>query len=246
MASLSMLQSTYFVFCSSVHTPSHSFSPAYHHHLHQVNPKQRGLLPLPFLPPLRVPEPVAVYKNLTDNESDTDSENGTALSAGLCEVLPPNLQSNDVQGLENIKPQSLLSDQSDSGLTATAPLDITSSQSGAEQWQTISEQSPSADVPPSGGFSDIASPFPPHCDPFQFTVRLPRFAESALVGAPLLKKSPPWKELRCNSQLVPPSTNHIYHKAVAPSRHRIETERSADKHVARPMKDQQPLVSQVP
>ena len=238
---------TYYVakyfFYNVMHTPfPNSVPPAYHQPLHQFNPKQRGLLPLPFLPPLRVPEPVAVYKNLTDNESDTDSENGTALSAGLCEVLPPNLQSNDVQRLENFKPQPSLSDQSDSGLTATAPLDITNSPSGAEQWQTISEQSPSADVPPSGGFSDIASPFPPHCDPFQFTVRLPRFAESALVGAPLFKKSPPWKELRRASQLVPPSTDHIYHKAVAPSRHRIETRRSADIH---PIKDQQPLVSQI-
>jgi hypothetical protein len=220
-----------------VHTHSpRSVPPAYCQYLHQVNPKQRGLLPLPFLPPLRVPESDVVYKNLTDDESDTDCENGTTLSAGLCEVLPPNLQ-NDIHCFENIRPQSLpslLSDQGDSALVATAPLDIKNSPSGAEQCQI---QSPSAHVPPSGEFSDIASPFPAHSDPFQFTVRLPRFAESSLIGAPLLKKSPPWKELRHNSQLVPPSTDHIYHKAAAPSRHKIVT---AD--IARPVKYQQ-LVS---
>ncbi len=222
-----------------MHTPSpHSFPPAYHQHLHQVNPKQRGLLPLPFLPPLRVPEPDVVYKNLTDDESDTDCENGTTLSAGLCEVLPPNLQ-NDIHCFKNTRPQSLpslLSDQGDPALTPTAPLDIKNSPSGAEQCQI---QSPSAHVPPSGEFSDIASPFPAHSDPFQFTIRLPRFAESSLVGAPLLKKSPPLKELRRSSQLVPPSTDHIYHKAAAPSRHKIVTERSAD--IARPVQ----LVSHV-
>ena len=185
-----------------------------------------------------------MYKNVTDSESDTDYENGTTVSAGLCEVIPP---SKDVQRLENIRLQSSassLSDQGDSGLSATASLDITNSPSGGGQWQNISAQSLSADIPPTGEFSDIGSPFAAHSDPFQFTVRLPRFAESSLVGAPLLKKCPPWKELRCDSQVVPPSTDHIYCMAVDPSRHRIMTERSADP--ARPVKDQQPLVSQVP
>lgn len=223
-----------------------SVHPAQHQHFHQVNPKRCGLLPLSFLPPLRVPKPDVVYKNVTDSESDTDCENSTTVSAGLCEVLPPNLQSKDVQRLENIRPQSSSSssDQGDSGLSATAPLDITNSPSGSEQWQNISAQTPSADIPPTGEFSDIGSPFAAHSDPFQFTVRLPRFAESSLVGAPLLKKCPPWKQLRCDSQVVPPSTDHIYCKAVDPSRHRIMTERSVD--TARPVKDQQPLVSQVP
>lgn len=211
---------------------SHSVHPAC---LHQVDPKRRGLLPLPFLPPLRVPEPDVVYKNVSDSESDTDCENGTAFSIGLSEVLPP---SKDVK---SIRPQSSSSSLSDSCLSTAAPLDVTNFSSGGKQRQSVSALSPSADIPPSGEFSDIGSPFAAHSDPFQFTVRLPHFADSSLVGAPLLKKSPPWKELRRDSQMVPPSTDHIYNKAV---RHtcRIMTERSANIETA---EDQQQLVSQV-
>ena len=146
-----------------------------------------------------------VYENVTDSDSDTECVNSDIISAGLCEVLPPDLQSNNIQCLEKTR-QPLSSSSPETSLSTTASLGTTNSAPGHKAQQSISTESPS-DIH-SNEFSDIASPFAAHSDPFQFTVRLPRSSGSpwsspvGADGATVPKKSPPSKDLMPQQPLV--------------------------------------------
>ena len=216
---------------------THSIHPINYRHLPRVPPRGRGLLPLPFLPPLRVPTSDIVYKNVTDSDSDTDCESNDIISTGLCEVLPPD---NDVQCLKKVRqPSSALLQSSEkreclaTDPSATASLGTTHSTSRHETKQSISTESTSSGRS-SDEFLEISSPFAAHSDPLQFTVRLPRSSREhwsppvSISGATVPKQSPPWKEIRRDSHVVPPSTDYLYREVAALSRHhKLATEKDA-------------------
>lgn len=202
------------------------------------NPPKRDLLPYPpmrrslscpFPQPL---QPEIVYRNVSD--SDSDDAGCDSVSAGLCEVVPPELQSSAVHGDR----ESASCSQLESPGEEASREDIISFKTCASSYKlqpsVTSESSilSSDEMFSDEMFSDIASPFAAHSDPFQFTVRLPHSVESPWCTpvsstSIITTKSPPWNEIRHNSQTTHSSTDYIYRQKVQ-NRRRLSPQKSTE------------------
>lgn len=181
----------------------------------RLHPKKSVLLPLPSPQPLRVPMSEVVYTNVSDSSSDTDCE---SISTGLCEVLPPDLQSSCVQGSDERNSSSVSTTARQEPYTEGV---VSIAQQNSTTITTGSEASRPSDIHTDEQFSEVASPFASHSDPFQFTVRLPRSVKEPWSG-PVVgdytstsSTPPPWDTIRRESQATLPSTDYIFRRTVS-------------------------------
>lgn len=199
------------------------------------NPPIRSLLPyppmhrslsLPLPQPPHVPICEIMYRNVSNSDSD-DSE-CDRVSAGLCEVVPPELQNSAHHGDRPSTSSSLF----ESPEKEPSREEVESTKACASSYKLQpSVTSESSVLNLDETFSDITPPFAAHSDPFQFTVRLPHPVESPWctpVNDNTATKSPPWNEIRCNSQRVPPSTDYVYHQKLQ-SRRRLSPQKPMER-----------------
>lgn len=176
-------------------------------------PMHRSLsLPLPQSP--HVPISEIVYRDVSD--SNSNDAGCDCVSAHLCEVVPPELQSN---ALHDDRPSTSCSPFESHGEERSRE-EVESAKAYSSSYKLQqSVTSESSVLNSDETFSDVTPPFAAHSDPFQFTVRLPHSVESWCTPLKVngtvkntATKSPPWDEIRRNSQRVPPSTDYIYHQ----------------------------------